>query len=124
MTTDYRRSATYKNKVSREFTEPVRIVDDIVDWTNEVRIAGSAITTSAALITLPEDCEIFLIRHVDASDIVWLGHSSDITAGSVNTWPLRPEDPPLRIRANSETPIYGITASGNVDLHIMGLVKR
>lgn len=122
---DYRRTATYKNKISREFTEPVRIIDNLVDWTNEVRISGTSLNSSTSTrIILPADCEIFFIRHVDASDIVWLGPTDSVTAGSVNAWPLRPEDPPLRIRADAETPIYGITASGNVDLHIMGLVKR
>ena len=124
MPTDYRRTSTYKNKISREFIEPVRVVDDIVDWSNEMRIAGASVTTSASLVTLPADCEIFFLRHVDATDIVWIGHSDSITAGSVDAWPLRPEDPPLRIRMHAETPLYGITASGNVDLHIMGLVKR
>ena len=125
MPTDYRRINTYKNKISREFIEPVRIVDDIVDWTNEIRTNGTALNASTATkITFPADCEIFLIRHVDATDIVWFGPRNTVTAGDVDAWPLRPEDPPLRVRADAETEVWAITGSGNVDLHIMGLVKR
>jgi len=125
MPTDYRRYNTYKNKISREFTEPVRIVDDIVDWTNEIRTQGTALNSSTATqITFPEDCEIFLLRHVDATDVVWFGPTNTVTAGATNAWPLRPEDPPLRVRVSAETEVWAITGSGNVDLHIMGLVRR
>lgn len=102
----------------------MHVVEDSVNYAIEMNFQVTALNNSTATqISFPADCEVMLVRHVDATDVVWLGLTNSITAGGAGTWPLRPEDPPLRIRVNEETEIYGITANGNVDLHIAGMVR-
>lgn len=124
MTRDYRISSTFYDKESHVFTDPVRIVDDIVDFASEVAIQVNSVTTTPGQLVWPANCEILLLRHIDATDIVWIGATDSITAGGAGTWPLRPEDPPLRVRISQDTTVYAVTANGNVDLHILGMVKR
>lgn len=124
MPENYRRFQTFHDKESHQFIDPVRKVDDIVDLTDELRFQVTTLNASTpTALSWPADCEIVMLRHVDATDIVWLGLTSGITAGGAGTFPLRPEDPPLRIRVKEGIQVYAITGTGAVDLHMMGYRK-
>jgi hypothetical protein len=124
MTTDYRSSSSYYDKISHVFIDPVRIVDDIVNFTDTIVDGGTDLNAATPTqITLPAGCEIFLVRHVTGSDIVWIGADNSVAAGDTNAWPLRPEDPPLKIRVANNTTLWGITSVGNATLHVVGMLK-
>lgn len=77
-------------------------------------------------IDFPDEGTEFLLYHNTSSGIVWLGPDNTITAGSEGTAPL-PQQPftlPVRVVSGNDNNIWAISASGTIDVYVVGFLKE
>lgn len=85
----------------------------------------TTVGTSATRIEFPEEGTEFTLYHVTAATNVFLGGNDQITTTSSDSAALPPEFKlELNVVAGNDNNIYGVVASGTVDVYVIGMLRE
>lgn len=98
--------------------------EKVVETTVEAKLTAVP-NTAAIKLELPENTDEFEIVHNTASEVVWIGPNSSITAGAAGTYPLFPEKPfRIKLRRGNANELYAISSSGTISTYAIGTFKE
>jgi hypothetical protein len=89
---------------------------------NAVEALSQSISTTAALIELPDSANEIEIRH-DSDSTLWIGGDDSVAANS--GWPLyRRETLCFNLKEGNNNDVWAISSSGSITTFVIGVFKQ
>lgn len=108
-----------KFKQFRNFKTAVYTLE--YDFRKALQSVKTTVATTAIFINTPENSQNFNLFHNTSGATLYLGDNKNITAAGADSFPVLPGDTIAFIgKKNNNNEIYGIVASGSVDVYVVG----
>ena len=111
------------SKSGKRFTRISNESDDLRNLDNSIDFVKTTITTNATKINFTESETEFILLHRDFDEILYLGKNNSVTT---NTGFALYNDESLYVefQKNNVNELYGIVASGSIDVYVMTTIRE